>query len=760
MAKKNTLPTTPSVSVEQNDHRTASRLNNPPIGLVDEAESPFGKSKTYQYDPHIDPTLNWDIRDSLLEDLIESAAISDLQAEEKVIELIRLIETKKELSEEAIKELISTLHILQKNILEGKDKTQKLYKLQQPYLNWAGKAERTAFDIPTVSLHTHEVIDPRRVMQAVRKKGLGTQGNLFAPPEMPLGEALEFYKHRQGWQNRLVAGDSLLVMNSLIEKEAMAGAVQMIYFDPPYGIKYQSNFQPFTDKRDVKDGNDESLSTEPEMIKAFRDTWQLGIHSYLTYLRDRLLLAKDLLAESGSIFVQISDENVHRVRLIMDEVFGAENFVSEIQYFKTAGLADNLLATVNDTILWYAKNKTSIKYKQLYFEKKGGDFGSGVYSWIEQKNGERRRMTREEKDSPNLANILPKDSKIFRLGDLSSQGFSEKASTPIMFEGQLYPCSPGRHWTIPPDSFPKLIELKRVVTSGKTLAYIRYLNDFPVQPVTNIWSDTGTGSFTDDKVYVVQSGTKAIARCLLMTTDPGDLVLDITCGSGTTAFVAEQWGRRWITCDTSRVAIALAKQRLMTAAFPYYVLRSDTEGVGGGFVYEQVKHITLKSIANNEPEPMETLYDKPLTDKKRLRVCSPFSIEAVPSAVSAASPDEIGNEAQLSESFQLSESSRAATTKLERLIDELMTKGVRGKSGQRIYFQNLELLATSAGEQDLNASTVHARMDESLPTPKGGEQDDISPPLGVGGLVSYAVIFGNEYTPMDKITLEDRKSVV
>ena len=246
MAKKNTKQTTPSVSVEQNDHRTASRLNNPPIGLVDEMESPVGTPKTYQYDPHIDPSLQW-----------------------------------------------------------------------------AGKAERTAFDVPTVSLHTHEVIDPRRVMQAVRKRGLGVQGNLFAPPEMPLGEALEFYKHRQGWQNRLVAGDSLLVMNSLIEKEAMAGAVQMIYFDPPYGIKYQSNFQPFTDKRDVKDGNDESLSTEPEMIKAFRDTWQLGIHSYLTYLRDRLLLAKDLLADSGSIFVQISDENVHRVRCLMDEVFGS-----------------------------------------------------------------------------------------------------------------------------------------------------------------------------------------------------------------------------------------------------------------------------------------------------------------------------------------------------------------------------------------------------------------------------------------------------
>ena len=729
MAKKNTLPTTPSVSVEQNDHRTASRLNNPPIGLVDEAESPFGKSKTYQYDPHIDPTLNWDIRDSLLEDLIESAAISDLQAEEKVIELIRLIETKKELSEEAIKELISTLHILQKNILEGKDKTQKLYKLQQPYLNWAGKAERTAFDIPTVSLHTHEVIDPRRVMQAVRKKGLGTQGNLFAPPEMPLGEALEFYKHRQGWQNRLVAGDSLLVMNSLIEKEAMAGAVQMIYFDPPYGIKYQSNFQPFTDKRDVKDGNDESLSTEPEMIKAFRDTWQLGIHSYLTYLRDRLLLAKDLLAESGSIFVQISDENVHRVRLIMDEVFGAENFVSIISFVTTSGFDSTTLPRNGDYLLWYSKNSQKIKYNPL-FRPKDTDPTSGTYRWLMFPDGKYRGLNAEELrgDVP-----IPLNAKLYQPTSLISQG---DTNSPQEFEykGKIYISGNGQHWKTSIEGLKSLGEKGRIHVAKNSIRYVRYADDFPYRTYTNLWDDTATGNFTDDKVYVVQTGSKLISRCLLMTTDPGDLVLDITCGSGTTAYVAEQWGRRWITCDTSRVAIALAKQRLMTAAFPYYVLRSDTEGVGGGFMYEQVKHITLKSIANNEPEPIETLYDKPLTDKKRLRVCSPFSIEAVPSAVSAASPDEIGNEAQLSESFQLSESSRAATTKLERLIDELMTKGVRGKSGQRIYFQNLELLATSAGEQDLNASTVHARMDESLPTPKGGEQDDISPPLGSGGL--------------------------
>ena len=607
-------------------------------------------------------------------------------------------------------------------------------------MQWAGKAERTAFDVPTVSLHTHEVIDPRRVMKAVRKKGFAPQGNLFAPPEMPLREALEFYKHRQGWQNRLVAGDSLLVMNSLIEKEAMAGAVQMIYFDPPYGIKYQSNFQPFTDKRDVKDGNDESLSTEPEMIKAFRDTWQVGIHSYLTYLRDRLLLAKDLLAESGSIFVQISDENVHRVRLILDDVFEAENFVSMISYVTTSGFESSNLPRNGDYLLWYAKDNKKVKYNQL-FRSKDTDI-TGGYRWLMFPNGEYRGLTAEELRG-EIA--IPLDAKLYQPTSLISQG---DTNSPQVFEysGKKYVSGNGQHWKTSIEGLKNLGEKGRIHVAKNSIRYVRYADDFPCKTYTNFWDDTATGNFTDDKVYVVQTGSKVIARCLLMTTDPSDLVLDITCGSGTTAYVAEQWGRRWITCDTSRVAVALAKQRLMTAAFPYYRLRSDTEGVGGGFVYEQVKHITLKSIANNEPEPMETLYDKPLIDKKRMRVCSPFTVEAVPSAITAVSPDEIGHDQQLAESATLYVS--AATTKLERLVDELMTKGVRGKSGQRIYFQNLELLATSGGENDLNASTVHARMDERIPPPpEGGEQKDIAPP-------QYAVIFGNEYTPMDKTTLD------
>lgn len=634
------------VQVDQNDHTGKTRLNNPPVGLVDENETVGVTKKSYAYDPHIDPSLQW-----------------------------------------------------------------------------AGKAERTSFEIPTVSLHTHERIDPRRVMQAVCKRGLGTQGDLFAQPDIPLGEALEFYKHAQNWQNRLVAGDSLLVMNSLLEKEGMAGGVQMIYFDPPYGIKYQSNFQPFTNKREVKDGNDQDLSTEPEMIKAFRDTWQLGIHSYLTYLRDRLLLAKELLAESGSVFVQIGDENVHHVREIMDEVFGKENCVSIITVVKTSSATAELLPSIADFILFYSKKKEVVKYKQLFLEKQLGGQGGAAYNKVELSDGRRMSIKEAEEQGIDMTKV-----KFFRLSDLRSQ--RPPGSFPVLFNGKEYVPKNG-YWKTGEMGFQNLKDKNRIELSGTLLNYVRYLDDFPAFPITNNWTDLSS-SVGGAKVYVVQSNEKIVARCLLMATSPGDLVLDITCGSGTTAYVAEQWGRRWITCDTSRVAITLAKQRLMTAVFPYYLLRAEQEGVAGDFQYETVPHITLKSIANNEPTPMETLYDKPLIDKKRMRVCSPFTVEAVPSAV-AASPDET--------SLHLSESApQAATTKLQSLLDELISKGVRGKSGQRIHFQNLELLATAAGDADLNISHVHARAEERTESGEAG--------------ALFAVVIGNEYTPMDKTWLD------
>ncbi|HVC98952.1 MAG TPA: site-specific DNA-methyltransferase, partial [Pirellulales bacterium] len=358
----------------------------------------------------------------------------------------------------------------------------------------------------------------------------------------------------------------------------------------------------------------------------------MGIHSYLTYLRDRLLLTHSLLHESGSCMVQISDENLHHVRELMDEVFGAKNAVVTIVVRKTAAVSSpmartNALPTTCDYIVWYAKDAAVIKYRQLYAQKGAGDSGAGVYARVELVDGTRRRMTTEEMRNPAT---VPAGSRIYRLDNLTSSGWSETLSMPIEYGGTKFTLPGNLHWKTTPDGMKNLIGHRRAVPSGNSLAYVRFFDDFPVSPVSDVWLDTGSGSFTDPKVFVVQTNTKVMERCILMTTDPGEIVLDITCGSGTTAYVAEDIGRRWITCDTSRVAVALAKQRLMTAIYDYYRLAQPTEGVGSGFVYKNVPHVTLKSIANNEPPGQETLYDQPEVDKTRIRVSGPFTVEAVP----------------------------------------------------------------------------------------------------------------------------------
>ncbi|MFS8776911.1 site-specific DNA-methyltransferase [Synechococcus sp. W70.1] len=469
-----------------------------------------------------------------------------------------------------------------------------------PQLVWAGKAEHTSFEVPTVSLHVHERIDPRTIIEAVRKKndqaGPVQLGLFEEERKEPLRQAIEFYQHKHGWTNRLIAGDSLLVMNSLLEKEGMAGKVQMIYFDPPYGIKYGSNFQPFVNKRDVKDGEDEDLTSEPEQIKAFRDTWELGIHSYLTYLRDRLLLCRELLSESGSIFVQINDENLHLVRCLLDEVFGRENFVSVISFVKTSGKGGALLDVVNDFLLWYAKDKAQVKYRQLFLEKELGEEGTKGYQHVQLSDGARRRLTRSELESPTR---LPEGVRVFMADNMTSQ---EAGATTFSypFEGRAFHCGKNSHWKTGYEGMERLRQAERLFAVGNALRYVRFLDEIPNRPLTNIWTDTViAGAWAGEKLYAVQTNTKVVERCILMTTDPGDLVFDPTCGSGTTAYVAEQWGRRWITCDTSRVAITLARQRLMTAVFDYYELAHPQEGVGSGFKYKTVPHITLKSIANN-----------------------------------------------------------------------------------------------------------------------------------------------------------------
>ncbi len=634
--------------IETYEHKKKKRANNPPVGLVTPDTDPdTGTKQTYQYDPHLDPQLNFDARKA--RDDLAGVIEQGLDA--------------------------GTLE-------EAKAALKTLKKSQEPYLNWAGKAEHTSFEVPTVSLHVHERIDPRSIIEAVRKRnGEGViQGSLFEmlDENPPLRQAIEFYKHAHGWSNRMIAGDSLLVMNSLLEKEGMAGKVQMIYVDPPYGIKYGSNFQPFVNKRDVKDGRDEDLTTEPEQVRAFRDTWELGIHSYLTYLRDRLLLARELLTESGSVFVQISDENVHHVRELMDEVLGVGNFCSVISFRVKSPLGVKYLGRSNDFLVWYAKDIQQMKYRQIYLPKNVQE--QPEFSLVELHDGTRLTVSECMKSLKNI----PADARYFTAQNLASSGYTESCTYSYRVEGNQYDPPRGRSWKTTIDGMKRLETARRLMALSGSLRYVYFLDDFPVQEVSNLWLDT----FAEpDKRYVVQTAQTVIQRCLLMTTDPGDLVFDPTCGSGTTAYVAEQWGRRWITCDTSRVALTLAKQRLMTAVFNYYELAHPNEGVDSGFVYETVPHVTLKSIANNEPPGTETLYDKPFVDGKRTRVSGPFTVEAVP-APAVRPVEEL-----LDDSPQPADSSVARsgeTLRQSEWRDELLRTGIRGKAGQYIRFARLE----------------------------------------------------------------------
>jgi adenine-specific DNA-methyltransferase len=554
----------------------------------------------------------------------------------------------------------------------------------------------------------------------------GFQNSLFESEQvqLPLFKAVEFYKHRHNWSNRLIAGDSLLVMNSLLIKEGMAGGVQMIYFDPPYGIKYGSNFQPFVNKRDVKDGKDEDLTAEPETLKAFRDTWELGIHSYLTYLRDRLLLARELLHESGSIFVQISDENVHLVRNVMDEIFGHNNFVAEIAFKKTGGQSSTLISSIFDILIIYSKSKANIKYNRLFIEKVPGQEGATNYTWIEEKTGTRRPLTTEEKSRWQM----PEGAKIFQPYPLFSEG-SSPSDRPFTWNGETFRPSANSHWKTTAEGLERLAELNRLIAQGKTLRFVNYLDDYPVTPITNVWTDTQISGFASDRLYVVQTLPLVIQRCVLMTTAPGDLVLDITCGSGTTAFVAEQWGRRWITCDTSRVALTLAKQRLMTATFDSYQLAKPEEGIASGFKYKTVPHVTLKSIANNEPPAQETLYDQPLPDKNTARVTSPFTVEAVPAPFvqplhEATAVEQMPADSSIARSGE--------TLRQDEWRSELLRTGIRGRRGEKMLFSRVEPLA---GTRFLHADAEVMNED--------------------GSETSRAVVsFGPEHEPMPPAQIE------
>ncbi|MDD5222685.1 MAG: site-specific DNA-methyltransferase [bacterium] len=617
----------------------------------------------------------------------------------------------------------------------GQKKTYTYDPHLDPQLQWTGKVENTSFQVPTVSLHVHDRIDSRTIIEAVRRtpdSATSAQLALFQTPEEnpPLREAIEFYQHAHGWSNRLIAGDSLLVMNSLIEKEGMAGKVQMVYIDPPYGIKYGSNFQPFVNKRDVKDGKDEDLTAEPEQIRAFRDTWELGIHSYLTYLRDRLLLASELLTESGSVFVQIGEDNLHLVRSILDELFGTENFMSMITFrVKNMPFGAKHLENMYDHLVWYAKDKKVVKFRRAFLDRASDP---SEFSFIELSDGKRRKITEEERAGKTA---LPNHCKVFSRLDLYSSGYTASCIYDFEFEGTVFRPETGKSWKTTKQGMQVLNQKRRLMKLGTKLYFIFYHDDYPLTLLNNFWDDTA-GGFSEAKSYVVQTHPKVIQRCLLMTTDPGDLVFDPTCGSGTTAYVAEQWGRRWITCDTSRVALTLTRQRMMTAFFNYYELAHPQEGVSSGFQYKIVPHVTLGSIANNESPATETLYDQPLVDRKKKRVSGPFTFEAVPAPAVKSVEEILKGQSQPAD---VSIARSGETLRQGEWRDELLRTGIRGKAGQFINFARLEPVP--------GCRWLHADG-ETRPSAKGADSVRKTDPAFVPQRI--VVSFGPEYAPLEQ----------
>jgi adenine-specific DNA-methyltransferase len=590
-----------------------------------------------------------------------------------------------------------------------------------PQLVWQGKDEQDSHDleVPVPPIYIQEKIEPRAIVEDLRRQTdeRSDELTLFGDFNgLEFEQLIDFYNHGVHWSNRLILGDSLQVMASLAEKENLRGQVQMIFIDPPYGIKFGSNWQVSTRKRDVRDGKDTDLTRQPEQIRAFRDTWEKGIHSYLSYLRDRLLVAHDLLTESGSVFVQIGDENVHLVRALLDEVFGSENHVVTISFAKANPQTGRLIASNSDYLVWYARDKGTAKYREPLLPKSELRGGAAAYRFVELPDGERRPLTREERAD---AELLPSGSRIFRADKLMSS--HPPGSFPVDFEGKTWTPRKG-YWSTGEAGMERLKNARRLIAIGSTLSYVRFIDDYPAIPIGSQWTDTTTSGFSSNKVYVVETNSKVIQRCLLMTTDPGDLVLDPTCGSGTTAYVAEQWGRRWITIDTSRVALALARTRLMASRFPYYLLADSetgriqesqltgvppldtptTEDVKKGFVYKRVPHITLKSIANNPDieegmtreeideairrhSDQELLYDQPYEDNKRVRVTGRFTVESL-SPHRVLDPDQ---ERPATETA--AETDPNAEGFVPTVLANLRKAGVQNtKQGERLTFNALE----------------------------------------------------------------------
>ena len=581
--------------------------------------------KTYRYDSSLSPALDWDGKNPARE---QGEALIQQTLDAKTLE-------------------------------EAKAAASKLKAMSKSFLNWAGKAERLSFDVPTLPLFIHERLSTKAILETLKghrfDRNQETMFDLWGDPQHSVtDQVLRAYEHKDKWVNRMILGDSLVVMNSLLRYEALGGQVQMIYMDPPYGVKFGSNFQPFVRQRlkgDVKHNDDEWMTREPEMVQAYRDTWEFGLHSYLTYLRDRILLARELLSPSGSIFIQISDLNLHHAREVLDETFGSENFCGLIAFRTTGGQSTSLLSVSTDFLLWYAKDRELAKtrFNVPTIPKVGGaDDGSGQYTYVEPKDcsEDPRPMTKEELEGESP---IPDGLRILAHDTLYSQGApSDPDEVQFEWRGQVFRCPANTHWKpgVKKGGMARLATANRLMLVGDTLRYKRYVEDFPVYTLDNVWDDTARSGFGRKKEYVVETSSKVVERCIQMTTAPGDLVLDPTCGSGTTAHCAEQWGRRWITIDTSRVPLALARQRLLTATFPWYELQDEARGPVAGFVFKRrqnkkgeevggiIPHVTLGSIANNEPPDEEVLMDRPEKDTSITRVTGPFCFEAtIPTAL-------------------------------------------------------------------------------------------------------------------------------
>ena len=631
---------------ESYKHPESESPMRPDVGT----QAQFKKKKppvTYSYDSSLSPVLEWDGQNSAREmgewllSMAEKAA--GLPPPHTF--------TKPETFTGGSGKITVSVTGLQEAIAQ-------LKALSAPFLNWAGKAERLSFDVPTLPLFVHERLSTKAIIDTLvshKRDKQQTMFELFGDPQHSIADqVLRAYEHRDKWVNRMILGDSLVVMNSLLHYEGLGGQVQMIYMDPPYGVKFGSNFQPFVRKRDVSPNDDEDMTREPEMVQAYRDTWVLGLHSYLTYMRDRLLLARDLLSPTGSVFVQINDENAHTVRAVASEVFGSNNFIVTILLKKKGGQKGETLDPINDYILWFTKDKKRAKPKirKLYAPISREELAE-TFRYLELTDGRELTFSDLEKESgieyrqslDRLGADFP-GVKLFASENLTSGGFRRTQSVKYSFRGTNY--DPGiekgncwKHSAVTDDGTPSgldhLAAANRLFVGEKQLRYKRYAADFGFTEVTNWWDEFGGAS---NPIYVVQTNTEVVKRCILLTTEPGDLVLDPTCGSGTTSYCAEHWGRRWITIDTSRVPLALARQRLLTATFPWYELKDETRGPAGGFAYKRkqnkkgeevggiVPHITSSTIANEETSEEEVLVDRPEPDNKITRVTGRFCVEA------------------------------------------------------------------------------------------------------------------------------------